>query len=107
MFNTLIIDAEGDEEYYIKSLKNLKNIKHLFFEHHYNIFNSEEIKKMMNLLNKSNFILKTNVLILFTLKERMSNENYWKWIVAKNLKKARLNFKDDYVIYAAGISTQK
>ena len=27
--------------------------------------------------------------------------------VAKNLKKARLNFKDDYVIYAAGISNSK
>jgi hypothetical protein len=56
-FNTLIIDAEGDEEYYIKSLKNLKHIKHLFFELHYNIFKSTEIEKMMNLLKKNNFFL--------------------------------------------------
>ena len=70
MFNTLIIDAEGDEEYYIKSLKNLKNIKHLFFELHYNIFNSEEIKKMMNLLNKSNFILKDKCFNSFYFKRK-------------------------------------
>lgn len=57
-FNTLIIDAEGDEEYYIKSLKNLKNIKHLFFELHYNIFNENEIKNIMEILRKNNFVRK-------------------------------------------------
>ena len=70
MFNTLIIDAEGDEEYYIKSLKNLKNIKQLIFDIHYNIFNSEEIKKMMNLLNKSNFILKDKCFNSFYFKRK-------------------------------------
>ena len=29
-FNTLIIDAEGDEKYYIENLRKLKTIKHLF-----------------------------------------------------------------------------
>ena len=29
-FNTLIIDAEGDEEYYVNNLKYMNNIQHLF-----------------------------------------------------------------------------
>ena len=69
-FNTLIIDAEGDEEYYIKSLKNLKNIKHLFFELHYNIFKSTEIEKMMNLLKKNNFILRDKCFNSFYFKRK-------------------------------------
>lgn len=57
-YNTLIIDAEGDEESYIKSLKNLKNIKYLFFELHYNIFNIKQINDLMKILKKNQFILK-------------------------------------------------
>jgi hypothetical protein len=57
-FNTLIIDAEGDEEYYIENLKKLKNIKYLFFELHYNIFNDSEISKLMKKLKKNRFKLK-------------------------------------------------
>ena len=57
-YNTLIIDAEGDEEYYIKSLKNLKNIKFIYFELHYNIFNKDQIENLMKLLKKNNFILR-------------------------------------------------
>ncbi len=57
-FNTLIIDAEGDEEHYIKSLKNLKNIKFIIFELHYNLFNTLQIKDLMLTLKKSNFTLK-------------------------------------------------
>ena len=57
-FNTLIIDAEGDEEHYIRSLKNLKNIKFIIFELHYNLFNKLQIKNLMLTLKKSNFILK-------------------------------------------------
>ena len=30
-----------------------------------------------------------------------------KGFIANNLKKAKLNFKDNYVIYAAGISNSK
>ena len=57
-FNTLIIDAEGDEEHYIKSLKKLKNIKFIIFELHYNLFNTMQIKNLMLTLKKSNFVLK-------------------------------------------------
>ena len=57
-YNTLIIDAEGDEEYYIRSLKRLKNIKYLYFELHYNIFNNNQINDLMNILKNNKFILK-------------------------------------------------
>ena len=55
-FNTLIIDAEGDEEYYIQSLKKLKNIKFIFFELHHNIFKKHQIKNIMNTLKKYKFV---------------------------------------------------
>ncbi|MBK57191.1 MAG: hypothetical protein CMC84_07910 [Flavobacteriaceae bacterium] len=57
-YNTLIIDAEGDEEYYINNLKYLKNIKHLFFELHYNLFTDAEILKLMKKLKKNRFKIK-------------------------------------------------
>ena len=57
-YDTLIIDAEGDEQYYIKNIKYLKNIKNLYFELHHNIFNTKEIKKIMQNLKKNNFQLK-------------------------------------------------
>ena len=52
-FNTLIIDAEGDEEYYVNNLKYMNNIQHLFFELHYNIFNNVQINKILKELKKS------------------------------------------------------
>jgi len=58
LYNTLIIDAEGDEEHYIKSLKNLKNIKFIFFELHYNLFTKNQIDNLMKILKDSNFSLK-------------------------------------------------
>ena len=57
-YNTLIIDAEGDEEYYINSLKKLKNIEHLFFELHYNLFSKKKINKLMKILKNNNFYLR-------------------------------------------------
>lgn len=54
-FNTLIIDGEGAEEYYINNLRYLKNIKYLIFECHHNIISKEKIKKLFTLLNKKNF----------------------------------------------------
>ena len=54
-FNTLIIDGEGIEKYYIMNLHLFKNIKYLIFEMHYNIFSSLEIKKMFTILEKNNF----------------------------------------------------
>ena len=37
-FNTLIIDGEGVEKHYIDNIGRLKNIKHIFFEFHNDIF---------------------------------------------------------------------
>ena len=54
-FNTLIIDAEGDEKYYIENLRKLKTIKHLFFELHYNIFNKFEANNLFSILEKNGF----------------------------------------------------
>ena len=56
-FNTLVIDAEGIEKYYIKNIKFLPNIEFLFFELHYDILNLQEIKKIKNILIKNNFFL--------------------------------------------------
>ncbi len=56
-FNTLVIDAEGIEKYYIKNIKFLPNIKFLFFELHYDILNLQEIEKIKNLLVDNNFFL--------------------------------------------------
>ena len=56
-FNTLVIDAEGMEKYYINNLKFLSNINYLFFELHYDLLDLMEIKKIENTLIKNNFIL--------------------------------------------------
>ena len=57
-FNTLIIDAEGDEQYYIENIKYLRNIKHLYFELHHNIFGKKDVEKIMKNLKKNNFEIK-------------------------------------------------
>ena len=57
-FNTLIIDAEGDEQYYIENIKYLRNIKHLYFELHHNIFEKKDVEKIMKNLKKNNFKIK-------------------------------------------------
>jgi FkbM family methyltransferase len=56
-YNTLIIDAEGIEEYFIKNLKNLNNIKYLFFELHYDLFDKREILNIKKNLFKYRFKL--------------------------------------------------
>lgn len=56
-YNTLIIDAEGIEEYFIKNIKKLKNIEYLFFELHHDIFNEIEILNLKNILLKNRFVL--------------------------------------------------
>ncbi len=55
-FNTLIVDGEGVEEYFINNLNNLKNIKYLIFELHHNIFKKKDILLMFKKLKKFNFI---------------------------------------------------
>ena len=57
-FNTLVIDAEGDEEYYIRKIKFFKKIRYLFFELHFNIFNKNKVNKIMGILKKNGFVMK-------------------------------------------------
>ncbi len=56
-YNTLIIDGEGVEEYFILNLYQLDHIKYIFFELHNNIFNKERIGEMFLNLKKNNFEL--------------------------------------------------
>jgi len=57
-YNTLIIDIEGDEDYYILNINKFKNIKYLFFELHHNIIKADKISKIMKSLNFYGFKLK-------------------------------------------------
>ena len=57
-FNTLVIDIEGDEDYYILNINKFKNIKYLFFELHHNLIDNKKISKLMNSLSNNNFHLK-------------------------------------------------
>ena len=55
-FNTMIIDGEGIEEYFIKNISLLKNIKYIILELHHNIFSNEEVSEFFNILKKNSFI---------------------------------------------------
>tara|TARA_Y100000590_G_scaffold467645_1_gene647240 strand:- start:72 stop:821 length:750 start_codon:yes stop_codon:yes gene_type:complete len=55
-YNTLIIDAEGAEEYYINNINILKNIKYLFFELHYDLISKKKIDEIFKRLKFFNFI---------------------------------------------------
>ena len=57
-FNTLIIDGEGIENQYVENINKLKNIRHLIFEFHSDIFNENKKNKLFNILGKNNFYLK-------------------------------------------------
>lgn len=57
-YNTLIIDAEGVEEIFIKKIHKIPNVKYLYFEFHFDIFNEKKQKKLFRFLNKNNFQLK-------------------------------------------------
>lgn len=57
-FNTLILDIEGDEDYYLMNIEKFKRIKYLFFELHYNIINRQKINKIMSNLKNNGFVLK-------------------------------------------------
>jgi FkbM family methyltransferase len=54
-FNTLIVDGEGIEEYFIKNLSKMKNIKYIFFELHHNIFNKSQINEIFKNLRIQKF----------------------------------------------------
>jgi len=57
-FNTLIIDGEGVEEYYLKNLSKLKNIKYILFELHNNLLSTTDIKRIFENLKRNKFKLK-------------------------------------------------
>jgi len=54
-YNTLIVDGEGIEEYFIKNLKKMKNIKYIFFELHHNILNKIQILNIFKNLRMHKF----------------------------------------------------
>ena len=55
-FNTLIIDGEGVEEYFLTNLNKLKNIKYIIFELHNHMFSSKKINFIFLNLKKIIFI---------------------------------------------------
>ena len=55
-YNTIIIDGEGIEEYFIKNISLLKNIRYIILELHHNIFSKEEVSEFFNFLKKNSFI---------------------------------------------------
>ena len=58
VYNTLVIDAEGQEKYYIENIKKFSHIKHIFFELHYNLLSKNDINKIFENLEKNNFLFK-------------------------------------------------
>lgn len=54
-YNTLIIDGEGVEEYFISNLNKMKNIKFIIFELHNHLFDKKKIKQMFAILKKNKF----------------------------------------------------
>ena len=57
-YNSLIIDGEGIEEYFIQNLNQLKNIKYIIFELHFNFLSKNKIEKMFKNLELNKFIFK-------------------------------------------------
>ena len=71
-FNTLVIDAEGMEKYYINNIRFLNNIHYLFFEMHYDLLNIKDIKKINNTLNINNFFLEDKCFNSFFYKKKLT-----------------------------------
>lgn len=46
-YNTLIIDGEGVEEYFISNLNKMKNIKFIIFELHNHLFDKKKLNKCL------------------------------------------------------------
>ena len=56
-FNTLIIDGEGIEEYFLNNLNKINHIHHIIFELHNNLFNLKKVNSLFFKLKKNKFIL--------------------------------------------------
>ncbi len=55
-YNSLIIDGEGIEEYFIQNLNQLKNIQYIIFELHFNFFSKNKIETMFKNLELNKFV---------------------------------------------------
>ena len=56
-FNTLIIDGEGVEEYFLSNINKLKKIKYIIFELHNNLLDIKRIDFLFSELKKNKFYL--------------------------------------------------
>ena len=56
-FNTLIIDGEGIEEYFLNNLNKINYIHYIIFELHNNLFNSKQVNSLFFKLKKNKFVL--------------------------------------------------
>jgi len=56
-FNTLIIDGEGVEEYFLNNLNKINHIHYIIFELHNNLFNLKKVNSLFFKLRKNKFIL--------------------------------------------------
>jgi hypothetical protein len=64
-YDTLIIDAEGAEYNFLINLNKLNNIKHIFFELHYDLLSKQKIKKIFSELHSNSYELKDKFLNSF------------------------------------------
>ena len=55
-YNSLIIDGEGIEEYFIQNLNQLKNIQYIIFELHFNFFSKNKIETIFKNLELNKFV---------------------------------------------------
>lgn len=67
-YDTLIIDAEGAEYNFLINLNKLNNIKHIFFELHYNLLSKKKIEKIFSELSSNSYELKDKFLNSFYFK---------------------------------------
>lgn len=56
-FNTLIMDGEGIEEYFLNNLNKINHIHHIIFELHNNLFNLKKVNSLFLELKKNKFTL--------------------------------------------------
>ena len=56
-FNTLIVDGEGVEEYYLSNLNKIGHIHYIIFELHNNLFDLKKVNSFFEELRKNKFIL--------------------------------------------------
>ena len=70
-YNTLIIDGEGVEEYYLNNLNKINHIHYIIFELHNNLFNLKKINSLFLKLKKNKFILVDKCFNSYFFKKRL------------------------------------